>query len=42
MHLWLDDERDPTDPITQSRFHATGAEIWVKTDQQAIDLLKTG
>jgi hypothetical protein len=40
MKLWLDDERDPTDPFIQSEFGATGDEVWVKTASQAIDRLR--
>lgn len=42
LHLWLDDERDPNSPTTQTLFHATGQEVWVKTAQEAISLLQTG
>ena len=36
MKLWLDDERDPKDPIIQSRFGAIGDETWVKTAEEAV------
>ena len=36
MRLWLDDERDPHDPIVQAKFGATGDEIWVKTAEEAV------
>ena len=42
ISLWLDDERDPTDPTIQQYFRATGYEVWVKTAHEAIELLKTG
>lgn len=42
IHLWLDDERDPTNPSTQTLFHSTGKEVWAKTAHEAISLLQTG
>ena len=42
MKLWLDDERNPADPDIRKRFYSYGSEVWVKTAQQAIDLLRTG
>lgn len=41
MKLWLDDERDPKDPLIQHQFGANGDEIWVKTPYDAIRLLET-
>ena len=40
MKIWLDDERDPTDPKIQSLFGSVGDEIWIKTARDAINLLK--
>jgi hypothetical protein len=42
MRLWLDDERDPKDPYTQSEFGAMGDEVWAKTAAVAINYLKQG
>lgn len=42
MKLWLDDERSPKDPYIQEWFGAVGDEVWVKTANDAIHLLKTG
>src|SRR6476646_5865222 len=42
MKLWLDDERDPTDPYIQSEFGADVDEIWAKTAHVAIHYLKQG
>lgn len=42
INLWLDDERDPTDPVIKEKFGSKGNEIWVKTPEEAINLLKTG
>ncbi len=35
IKLWLDDERNPEDPITQQKFGSNGDEIWVKTVEEA-------
>ena len=40
--LWLDDERDPTDPRIQDRFNAEPDMVWVKTADAAISRLKSG
>lgn len=40
--LWLDDERDPSDPKIQNLFGAEGDEIWVKTASAAIIYLSSG
>ena len=40
--LWLDDERDPLDPVIQKMFGALGDELWVKTVEAAIDRLNEG
>ena len=39
ISIWLDDERDPTDPFVQAEFGACGDEVWVKTVQEAETLL---
>ena len=41
ISIWLDDERDPTDPAIQAAFGAIGNEVWVKTAEAAISLLAT-
>jgi hypothetical protein len=41
ISIWLDDERDPTDPAIQAVFGAVGDEVWVKTAEAAISLLAT-
>ena len=40
--LWLDDERDPKDPVIQQYFGSHGDEIWVTTASQAIKMLEQG
>ena len=40
--IWLDDIRDPKDKKIQLNYGSTGDEIWVKTADEAIDLLKEG
>jgi hypothetical protein len=42
IRLWLDDERGPNNPNTQRLFKAKGNEIWVKTQQEAIEYLEKG
>lgn len=42
LDIWLDDERDPRDQYVQQHFGAKGNEVWVKTAQEAIQLLSTG
>jgi len=42
ISLWLDDERDPTNPDIQNGFGSLGNEIWVKTAPEAIDILSGG
>lgn len=39
IRLWLDDERDPPDPVIQQRFGARGDEVWVLTVPEAIEVL---
>lgn len=42
MRVWLDDERDPTNPEIQARFGAHGDEVWVTTVEAAILTLEVG
>lgn len=42
INLWLDDERDPSNPDTQKLFGSNGSEIWVKTVEEAIPFLEKG
>jgi hypothetical protein len=42
IRLWLDDDRDPTDPNIQNLFGAVGDELWVKNSAEAISWLETG
>ena len=42
VHLWLDDERDPQDEVIKLKFGAKGNELWVKTADEAIEMLKSG
>ena len=42
ISLWLDDERDPSDPVVRQLFGAVGDELWVKTASEAIEVLKGG
>ena len=42
MRIWLDDNRDPTDPKIQIKYGAKGDEVWVKTTKEAKELLLTG
>lgn len=42
VHLWLDDERDPTLPEIKNGFGSIGDEIWVKTVDECIKILKSG
>lgn len=42
LDIWLDDLRDPKDPEIQKRYGAKPWMTWVKTAQEAIDLLATG
>jgi hypothetical protein len=41
ISLWVDDERDPTDPEIQSLYGSKGDELWVKKYDDAISILKT-
>lgn len=41
MKIWLDDERDPSSPYWQ-RKNAESDMVWVKTPEEAIELLKSG
>lgn len=42
IRLWLDDERDPSDPEIQKRYGSNGTEIWVKSVDDAINCLQKG
>lgn len=42
MRIWLDDERDPTDPTIQQEYGAVGDELWVKSPEEAVTLLQRG
>ena len=42
IRLWVDDERNPKDPIIQQKFGSKGDEVWVTTAQEAINLLSQG
>lgn len=41
MRVWLDDLRDPRLPHIQAGYGSRGDEVWVKTVEEAIALLKT-
>lgn len=42
MKLWLDDERDPSDPKIKELFGSEGDEVWVKVADEAIHYLEQG
>lgn len=42
ISLWLDDERDPKNPIVQQKFRAKGNEIWCKNTFEAQKYLEQG
>lgn len=42
ISLWLDDNRDPSDPKIQELFGALGNEVWVKTVDEAINYINQG
>lgn len=42
VELWLDDERDPKDPIIIQNFGSNPNMIWVKTVPEAIEIIKLG
>jgi hypothetical protein len=42
IKIWLDDERNPQDPITQQQFGAISDETWIKTAEEAIQLIESG
>jgi hypothetical protein len=42
IKIFLDDERDPKDPVIQNKFGATPTMLWVKTAQDAIKILSQG
>jgi len=39
VRLWLDDERDPSDPYIQQMFGARGDEIWANTVDEALNYI---
>jgi hypothetical protein len=39
IKLWLDDERDPSNPTIKDLFGSNGDEIWVKTVADAKDYI---
>lgn len=42
MRVWLDDDRDPSDPLIIKGFGSAPDMVWVKTPYDAVSLLKTG
>lgn len=42
MDLWLDDERDPKNPIIIQNFGSTPDMVWVKSVQEAKQLINAG
>ena len=42
IEIFLDDDRDPSDPSVQEDFGARPGMVWVKTVPQAKEYLKTG
>lgn len=42
IDLWLDDNRDPSDPKIQKLFGSKGTEVWVKTVPEAKVYLSQG
>lgn len=42
MNLWLDDERNPKEKFIQENFKADDSYFWVKTSDEAINILKKG
>jgi hypothetical protein len=42
VELWLDDERDPNDPLIQKDFHSRPGMVWVKTVPEAKEIIKQG
>ena len=40
IKLWLDDERDPSDPKIKELFGSSGDEVWVKKVEEAIVFLE--
>jgi len=41
IDIWLDDERDPTDPVIKEKYGSCGAELWIKTGEELLLLLNT-
>lgn len=42
IEIFIDDERNPADPLIKRLFGSTGSEVWVKTAKEAICLLEKG
>ena len=42
IRLWLDDNRNPQDPVNQQKYFAQGDELLVKTPAQALTYLSQG
>jgi hypothetical protein len=42
VKLWLDDERDPTNIFIKENFGSSGDEVWVKTVEEAKDIISKG
>jgi hypothetical protein len=42
MDLWLDDERDPKNPIIIQNFGSSPSMVWVKSVPEAKELVSTG
>jgi hypothetical protein len=42
INLWLDDERNPTNPTIQQQYNSNGNETWVKTVEEAIVYIQQG
>ncbi len=41
INIWLDDERDPNDPIIIKLFGTKDNWTWVKTIEEALDIITT-
>lgn len=39
IRIWLDDTRDPKHPDTMRIFGSRGDEVWIKTSQEAMEVL---
>ena len=42
MRIWLDDERDPSDPFIQLEYRAEPDMVWVKSAEEAQQLILQG